>query len=109
MQNELITQLKKSLEETMEYPDTLQNGGLPLHKSYKLEKFLESLFGKGSVIVAYDYDTESSFDDGCWDMSGCDSLFITVTGKVVEVNNSEWGHMGIVGKIKREKYENSEV
>ena len=101
MQNELILQIRKSLKDTDSYPDTLKSGYYTLSKSRELKQFLESLFGKGSVLAAYDRDSE--FRKGEWDMSGCGSVLITRTGKVVEVGNSEWGHMNDVGCLKEVK------
>ena len=101
MQNELIVQLHNSLKETGSYPDTLKSSCYTLNKSRELEQFLESLFGKGSILAAYDRD--SVFRKGDWDMAGCDSVFVTKTGKVVEVGNSEWGHMSEVGRLKEVK------
>lgn len=101
MQNELITQLQKSFKETGGYPDTIQQEYYTLNKAPKLKQFLESLFGKGSIVVAY--DRESSFTKGNWDMGCCSSVFVTKTGKVVEVGNSEWGHMSVAGTFKGEE------
>ncbi len=101
MQNKMIVQLHNSLKETYSYPDTLESGGYTLNKSQELKHFLESLFGKGSILAAY--DRESGFREGKWDMAGCDSVFITKTGKVVGVGNSEWGHMSVVGRLKEVK------
>ncbi len=101
MQNKMIVQLHNSLKETYSYPDTLDSGGYTLNKSQELKQFLESLFGKGSILAAYDRD--SGFGEGKWDMAGCDSVFITKTGKVVGVGNSEWGHMSVVGRLKEVK------
>lgn len=98
MSNELITQLQKSLEHTYSFPDKVKPNYYPLKKSPELKKFLESLFGKGSVLVAY--DRESDFSNGKWGMGGCDSVFVTKTGKVVEVTNSEWGSMIEIGRLK---------
>ena len=103
MQNKLIVQLHNSLKETCSYPDTLESGCHTLNKSRELKKFLESLFGKGSILAAYDRD--SGFGEGEWDMAGCDSVFITKTGKVVGVSNSEWGRMSVVGRLKGEDYD----
>ena len=100
MQNELITQLQKSFKETGAYPDTIKHSCYALNKAPKLKQFLESLFGKGAVVAAY--DRASSFSKGDWDMGCCDSVFVTKTGKVVEVGNSEWGHMTAVGTFKGE-------
>lgn len=100
MQNEFITQLQKSFKETGGYPDTIHQSCYTLNKAPKLKQFLESLFGKGSVVVAY--DRESSFTKDRWDMGCCDSVFVTKTGKVVGVGNSEWGHMTKVGTFKGE-------
>ena len=103
MENELITQLRKSFKDAGEYPDAIQQSCYTLNKAPKLKQFLESLFGKGSVIAAY--DRESCFDEGEWDMGCCDSVFVTKTGKVVEVSNSEWGYMIVAGTFKGENDE----
>ena len=97
----LIRTLDNYLKETYSYPDTLKSGSYTLNKSRELKHFLESLFGKGSILAAYDRD--SGFREGEWDMAGCDSVFITKTGKVVKVGNSEWGHMSVVGRLKEVK------
>lgn len=101
--NKLMQNLDNSLKETGSYPDTLKSDGYTLNKSREFKKFLESLFGKGSILAAY--DRYSEFRKGEWDMSGCDSVFITKTGKVAWVSNSEWGYMGVMGCLKGEDYE----
>lgn len=102
MQNKFITQIQKSLQLTGDFPEVLEDMKTVLKKSQQLRKFLESVFGEGSVVAAY--DSGSKFTKGSWNMGCCKSVFITNTGKVIETSNSEWGDMSKRGKVfKREE------
>lgn len=103
MQNKFITQIQNSLTKTGYYPETLDDSGTTLQKSVQLKKFLDSVFGKNAVEVAYDHASgfhASASHKGEWDMGCCDSVFVTSTGKVVEVSNSEWGWMTNCGTVR---------
>lgn len=99
MQHDIITQVNKALNETGEYPDTVELYGTSLRKATKLRQFLNSVFGSEAVVAAYDMD--SGFDKGVWDMAGCHSVLITKEGTVVAVTNSEWGRMSFVGTVRK--------
>lgn len=98
MQDKFITQIQNSLSKTGNYPETLEDFGKPLVKSVQLKNFLNSVFGVDAVVEAY--DKESVFSKGEWNMGCCDSVFITSTGKVVKVDNSEWGEMIKCGTVR---------
>lgn len=95
----LIKDIEKYFSETGSYPNELSVNGYVLKKGALLKQFLNSVFGEGTINEAY--DISSTFSKGAWDMGGTQSIFITTSGKVVHLSNSEWGSMRVAGRVKQ--------